>query len=171
MYKVWLKRSHPGAIINRKYTDNDSYGYKSHHFWYGVHKYRPQAIIIDSGSTDGGPFKLGLGRKTVADESYSRDLTPYIAACAHYGCKLLIGSAGGDGSNKHVQEIYDIVSKIIVDEGFKFKVATINSGIPKELIKNKIKSSDISPCGPVPELVMDEVEAAVDVVAQMGVEP
>jgi hypothetical protein len=158
-------------ILKAIETNHASYGYKPHHFWHGVHDYRPDAIVIDSGSTDGGPFKLGMGRKTVADESYIRDLTPYLAACAHYGIKLLIGSAGGDGSDRHVKEIYDIVTKIIEDNGYQFKVATINSGIPKNLIKSKIQSADISPCGPVPELTLGEVDAAVDVVAQIGVEP
>lgn len=112
-----------------------------------------------------------MGRKTVADESYIRDLTPYITACAHYGIKLLIGSAGGDGSNKHVQEIYDIVQKIINDNGFKFKVATINSGVPKDLIRQKLAESKIGPCGPAPQLTEKDIDEAVDIVAQMGPEP
>jgi hypothetical protein len=136
-----------------------------------MEQYRPDAIVIDSGSTDGGPFKLGLGRKTVADESYIRDLTPYVIACAHYGCKLLIGSAGGDGSDKHVKEIYDMIAKIIETNGFNFKVATIFSSIKKDIIHQKLKDGKVGPCGPVPTLTADDVDAAVEVVAQMGVEP
>ncbi|KAF4809115.1 hypothetical protein CGCSCA5_v011778 [Colletotrichum siamense] len=147
------------------------YGYKSDHFWFGIHEYRPDAIVIDSGSTDGGPFKLGMGRKTVADESYIRDLTPYITACAHYGMKLLISSAGGDGSDKHVAEILTIVNKIIEDNGFKFKVATIGAAVPKGLIRQKLKDGKISPCGPVPPLTPEDIDSAVDIVAQMGPEP
>ncbi|CAI0652883.1 unnamed protein product [Colletotrichum noveboracense] len=147
------------------------YGYKSDHFWFGIHEYRPDAIVIDSGSTDGGPFKLGMGRKTVADESYIRDLTPYITACAHYGMKLLISSAGGDGSDKHVAEILAIVNKIVEDNGFKFKVATIGAAVPKDLIRQKPKDGKISPCGPVPPLTHEDIDSAVDVVAQMGPEP
>ncbi|KAJ0341873.1 hypothetical protein KNSL1_010921 [Colletotrichum chrysophilum] len=147
------------------------YGYKSDHFCFGIHEYRPDAIVIDSGSTDGGPFKLGMGRKTVADESYIRDLTPYITACAHYGMKLLISSAGGDGSDKHVAEILAIVNKIIEDNGFKFKVATIGAAVPKGLIRQKLKDGKISPCGPVPPLTPEDIDLAVDIVAQMGPEP
>lgn len=136
-----------------------------------MEQYRPDAIVIDSGSTDGGPFKLGLGRKTVADESYIRDLTPYVIACAHYGCKLLIGSAGGDGSDKHVKEIYDMIVDIIESNGFKFKVATIYSSMKKDIVQKKLEEGKISPCGPAPELSSGEVDAAVEIVAQMGVEP
>ncbi|KAJ0384595.1 hypothetical protein COL922a_008046 [Colletotrichum nupharicola] len=147
------------------------YGYKSDHFWFGIHEYRPDAIVIDSGSTDDGPFKLGMGRKTVADESYIRDPTPYITACVHYGMKLLISSAGGDGSVKRVAEILAIVNKIVEDNGFKFKVATIGAAVPKDLIRQKLKDGKISPCGPVPPLTNEDIDSAVDVVAQMGPEP
>lgn len=34
------------------------YGYRSEDFWYGITRHRPAAIIVDSGSTDGGPYKL-----------------------------------------------------------------------------------------------------------------
>ncbi|KAF3798012.1 hypothetical protein GCG54_00003914 [Colletotrichum gloeosporioides] len=132
------------------------YKYKSDHFWLGIHEYRPDAIVIDSGSTHGGPFKLDMGRKTVADESYIRGLTPYITACAHYGMKLLISSAGGDGSGKHVADILAIVNKIIEDNGFKFKSATIGAAVPRELIRQKLK---------------DGINSAVHVAAQMGPEP
>lgn len=50
------------------------YGYNSEHFWYGIEKYRPAAIIVDSGSTDGGPYKLGMKKMTCGRESYVRDL-------------------------------------------------------------------------------------------------
>ncbi|CAG9936490.1 unnamed protein product [Clonostachys rosea f. rosea IK726] len=147
------------------------YGYKADHFWYGIHEYHPDAIVIDSGSTDGGPFKLGMGRKTVADESYIRDLTPYVTTCAHYGIKLLVSSAGGDGSDKHLAEIVAIINKIIEDNGFKFKVATIGASVSKEIVLSKMKEGKISPCGPVPALTEQDVNTAVDIVAQMGPEP
>lgn len=112
-----------------------------------------------------------MGRKTVVDESYIRDLTPFITACAHYGMKLLISSAGGAGSNKHVAEILAIVNKIIEDNGFKFNITTIGAAVPKELIRQKLKDGKISPCGPVSPLTNEDIDSAVDVVAQMGHEP
>ncbi|THC97656.1 hypothetical protein EYZ11_002882 [Aspergillus tanneri] len=30
------------------------YGYRAEHFWYGIEKFAPKAIIVDSGSIDGG---------------------------------------------------------------------------------------------------------------------
>ncbi len=88
------------------------YGYRAEHFWYGIEKFSPKAIIVDSGSTDGGPYKLGLNKMTCGRESYVRDLTPILQACFHKKIQVLIGSVGGDGSDKHVQEMFEIVQEI-----------------------------------------------------------
>ncbi|KAM6509421.1 hypothetical protein FSOLCH5_012422 [Fusarium solani] len=147
------------------------YGYNSDHFWYGIKKYRPTAIIVDSGSTDGGPYKLGMGKMTCGRGSYIRDLEPILAACFHHKIKVLIGSVGGDGSNKHVAEMLAIVSEIADREGYSFKIATIEAGMDRELIKGRLADGRVGPCGPVDPLTQEDVDSAVDVVAQMGAEP
>lgn len=147
------------------------YGYDSNHFWYGIIKYKPAAIIVDSGSTDGGPYKLGMGKMTCGRGSYVRDLEPVLAACFHHKVKVLIGSAGGDGSNKHVAEMFDLVKEISNQNGYSFKVATIQAGMHREWIKSRISQKRVGPCGPVEPLEANVVDEAVDVVAQMGVEP
>ncbi|KAF7198528.1 hypothetical protein HII31_00267 [Pseudocercospora fuligena] len=169
------------------------YGYRSDHFWYGVEKYKPSAIILDSGSTDGGqciaktqstypliiadnavatgPYKLGMSRMTCGRGSYVRDLEPILNAAYHKKIKVLIGSVGGDGSEKHVQEMLDIVKSIAESKGYSFKVATINAGIDRELITSRIRAGKVGPCGPVEPLTEEVVHSAVDVVAQMGCEP
>lgn len=147
------------------------YGYRTEHFWYGIEKYSPKAIIVDSGSTDAGPYKLGLNKMTCGRGSYIRDLTPILQACYHKKIQVLIGSVGGDGSTKHVQEMLDMVKEIAEKEGFQFKVATIDAGISRDLVKSRIKMGKVGPCGPVETLTEEAVDSAVDVVAQMGSEP
>ncbi|PSN65632.1 hypothetical protein BS50DRAFT_556387 [Corynespora cassiicola Philippines] len=147
------------------------YGYNLDHFWYGVEQYRPAAIIVDSGSTDGGPYKLGMNKMTCGRGSYIRDLEPILAACFHHRIKVLIGSVGGDGSTKHVAEMLDIVTTISKDKGYNFKIATIDAGMDRNLIKSRIKAGKVGPCGPVEPLTENVVDAAVDVVSQMGAEP
>ena len=147
------------------------YGYNSDHFWYGISKYRPAAIIVDSGSTDGGPYKLGMKKMTCGRGSYVRDLEPILAAAFHYKIKVLIGSVGGDGSNHHVAEMLAIVTEIAKRQGYKFKIATIDAGMDRTFIKSRIAESRVSPCGPLEPLVSEAVDSAVDVVAQMGAEP
>jgi hypothetical protein len=147
------------------------YGYNVDHFWYGIQKFSPAAIILDSGSTDGGPYKLGMGKMTCGRGSYVRDLDTILAACYHYKIKFLISSVGGDGSNRHVKEMLEIVSEISQCKGYHFRVATINAGIDRGFIKSRIGRGMVSPCGPVGPLASDVVDGAVDVVAQMGAEP
>jgi hypothetical protein len=147
------------------------YGFKSEHFWYGIEKYKPKAIIVDSGSTDAGPYKLGMNKMTCGRDSYIRDLTPMLQAVHYRKVKLLIGSAGGDGSDKHVQEMLEMLEEISDAQGFRLKIATINAGIDRGLIKKRIKGGKVGPCGPVKPLTEEEVDKAVDVVAQMGAEP
>lgn len=147
------------------------YGYDSDQFWYGIRKYRPAAIIVDSGSTDGGPYKLGMGKMTCGRGSYIRDLEPILAACFHHRIKVLIGSVGGDGSDKHVSEMLAIVTDIAKCHGYHFKIATINAGFDREFIKAKIAKGKVGPCGPVEPLLPEVVDGAVDIVGQMGAEP
>ncbi|KAL3456021.1 CoA-transferase family III domain-containing protein [Aspergillus heterothallicus] len=147
------------------------YGYRAEHFWHGIEKFSPKAIIVDSGSTDGGPYKLGLNKMTCGRESYIRDLTPILQACFHKKIQVLIGSVGGDGSDKHVQEMLGIVREIAAQEGFSLKVATINAGFNRGLLTERIGGKEVSPCGPVEELTVESAERAIDIVAQMGAEP
>jgi len=84
--------------------------------------YKPTAIIVDSGSTDPGPYLMGTGLKLCSKSSYVRDLTPMLEASSKYGTKLLISSAGGDGSNAHVDELLEIIREIATDKGYNFKV-------------------------------------------------
>ncbi|RXK37323.1 hypothetical protein M231_05389 [Tremella mesenterica] len=128
-------------------------------------------IIADCGSTDSGPQKLCFGLLTAPRESYLRDMRPIFAMAHERGFKVLFGSAGGHGSNSHVDEFADIVNQICKEEGYSFKVAKIYAEIDKDLIKSHIANGTCTPCGPVPELTDEEVEKCPRVVAQMGCEP
>ncbi|KAJ5092501.1 hypothetical protein NUU61_007371 [Penicillium alfredii] len=147
------------------------YGYRPEHFWYGIETFSPKAIIVDSGSTDGGPYKLGLNKMTCGRDSYIRDLTPILQACFHRKIKVLVSSVGGDGSDKHVEEMLEMVREIASRHGLSFNVATIRSGVEKELIKEHVQGHKVSGCGPVEELTADSVDRSIDIVAQMGADP
>ncbi|KAG2180074.1 hypothetical protein INT43_003861 [Umbelopsis isabellina] len=130
-----------------------------------------KAIIVDSGSTDSGPQKLALGESTCPREAYVRDLAPILDACWHHSVKVLIGSAGGDGSNAHVDDFLDIIQEYSLRKKYKFKVIKIYSEIDKNVLHEAFDRGEISPCGAVPELEECEIDAATRVVAQMGMEP
>ena len=93
------------------------YGFKASDLESGLElaatKNAPTAIILDSGSTDSGPSKLALGSMTCPRSAYKQDLRQLITAVTKYRVPLLISSAGGDGSDAHVQEFLDIIREIL----------------------------------------------------------
>ncbi|KAL8291426.1 hypothetical protein RQP46_002404 [Phenoliferia psychrophenolica] len=129
------------------------------------------AIIADSGSTDSGPQKLALGSTTCPRDAYLRDLEPILRAAHRHQIPVLIGSAGGDGSNIHVDLFVELVHEISAKEGYSFLVASIYADISPELVVDQITAGTVIPCGPVPELTAKEARKATTIVAQMGAEP
>ena len=132
---------------------------------------KPHVITLDSGSTDSGPQKLGLGSMTCSREAYTRDLGVVLEAGAKHGIPVFISSAGGDGSDAHVDVFLEIAREIAAAKGLKFNAAAIYADIPKDLISKRLASGRVKPLGPVPDLTDSEIDAATVVVAQMGAEP
>lgn len=148
------------------------YGYRLDEFWYGIEHYHPAAIILDSGSTDAGPYILGMQDTMMCGyESYIRDLTPILEAAFYRKIKVMISSACGDGSNKHVEALFSMTQEIARSRGFSFKVATISTAIDRNTIKSRVLNGESSPCGPLDHLKVEDVDKAVEIVAQMGAEP
>lgn len=146
------------------------YGFPVKWFKEGL-KRNPDVIAIDSGSTDSGPHKLGTGAMTCSREAYIKDISLMLEACYEKKIPVFISSAGGDGSDQHVDEFLEIIKGIAREKGYHFKIAAIYSNVDKSYLKSKLKEGKISPCGPVPELTEEEIDRATTIVAQMGVEP
>ncbi|EPE33569.1 hypothetical protein GLAREA_06582 [Glarea lozoyensis ATCC 20868] len=135
----------------------------------------PTALILDSGSTDGGPLKLATGSMTAPRVAYIRDLRKLLALSHEFKVPVIISSAGGDGTNEHVDEVLAIVQEIIEEEpktNYKFKAVGIYSGVTKVKVLKALAADEVTGCGvSVPALTTQDVEDATVVVAQMGPEP
>lgn len=75
----------------------------------------PTAIILDSGSTDSGPSKLALGTMSCPRASYERDWGKLIKLSRQYRVPIIISSAGGDGTDEHVDVMLDIIRELAED--------------------------------------------------------
>lgn len=75
----------------------------------------PTAIILDSGSTDSGPNKLALGQMSAPRSHYYRDLEKLLRLVDRFHVPLIISSAGGDGSDGHVEMIRGVVEEIAAE--------------------------------------------------------
>lgn len=147
------------------------YGYDAAVFLEYCERRRPHAICCDSGSTDSGPQKLALGTTTCPREAYVRDLAPLVFAAVKYKIPVLIGSCGGSGTNAQVDLFAEIIRELSNEHGYCVRVAKIYSEFDKAVVKSNIESGKVSPCGPVPPLTVEDVDATTVVVGQMGAEP
>ncbi|GAD96986.1 hypothetical protein NECHADRAFT_90636 [Paecilomyces variotii No. 5] len=156
------------------------YGFSDAHFEYGLELARkkdaPTAIILDSGSTDSGPSKLAFGSMTCPRASYVRDLRKLVRSVQDYRMPLLISSAGGDGSDSHVEELLDIIKEILDSpdtvRSTSLKVIAIYSEPSRDVVVEKFESGKVSGCGPcVPQLTLQDIQATSTIVGQIGPEP
>lgn len=148
------------------------YGFPKQSFMNGIAE-KPDAIVVDAGSTDAGPHKLGKGVAIVSDEASRRDLELIITEAAKAGIPAIVGSAGGAGARVHVERTLYIISSIIKEHHLEnLKTAVIWADIPKEFIWQKVKDRKVEKLGNlVKELTEERLEKSSGVVAQMGHEP
>jgi hypothetical protein len=76
----------------------------------------PTAIILDSGSTDSGPQKLALGSMSCPRSAYEKDLAKLLRLVRTFRVPLIFGSAGGDGTDEHVEALGEIIEEIASKE-------------------------------------------------------
>ena len=150
------------------------YGYPRASLEEGMSR-KPHVIAVDGGSTDGGPYYLGIestgGSASGFIEMLSHDVGPLLEAAISAKIPLIIGSAGFAGAELHLQATVMVIRNVAESLGLRFRMAVIHAEIEKDYVRGKLREGKINPLGPVPELTEDEVEASVRIVGQMGVEP
>src|ERR1700716_2986678 len=62
----------------------------------------PHFIACDAGTTDAGPFSLGMGTPAFPREAVKRDLTLILCAGRKANIPVIIGSAGTAGGGGHL---------------------------------------------------------------------
>lgn len=147
------------------------YGYPMESFLKGMRR-NPDAIVVDAGSTDAGPHKLGAGVAIVSRQACKKDLEPMIVEGRKYRIPIIIGSAGGSGGRVHVLWTLEIIQEILKEQQIKSKIAIVWGDIDKEIILKKMKQGKLQPLGSlVGELTEEKLKETNAVVAQMGHEP
>ncbi len=146
------------------------YGIPEADFWRGIDA-GADAVVIDAGSTDPGPYLLGLGKMIVAASALERDLRLILVGCDKNGIPLLIGSAGGPGIGRHVDQTVELVHRIARDEGYRLKVAAIYADVEPELVRQRLDQGRLTPCASAPPASRADIDACEHIVAQMGMEP
>ncbi|WP_136608668.1 acyclic terpene utilization AtuA family protein [Paenibacillus dokdonensis] len=148
------------------------YGFPKASFQKGMEQ-RPDAIVVDAGSTDAGPHKLGAGTAIVSKQACKKDLELMITAGAASGIPVIIGSAGGSGARIHVEWTQSIVMEIVKEHQLSdLNIAVIWADIPHEVVKASLAAGKCEPLNlTVKPLTEERLEETSRIVAQMGHEP
>ena len=146
------------------------YGFPAEDFNRGMEMH-PDAVILDSGSTDPGPYMLGTGQTLVKPMAYARDLRMILSGIGDKKIPLLIGSAGGAGTRENVEFIVKTISSLCNEMGLHKKIVKIYADIDKDLVLQKLKEGKIGSCSSSPQATEKDVLESERIVAQMGAEP
>jgi hypothetical protein len=140
-------------------------------YWAAVDR-RPDAIVADAGSGDIGANYLGSGAEYNPREWEKHDLRLMLLASRHLGVPMIVGSAGGAGTDAAVDRYCDIVSEIAREEDLSgFVMARIYSELDQEMLAERAASEEITGLGRRAALTPHDVRRCSRVVAMMGVEP
>ena len=131
---------------------------------------RPHVIGADMGSIDPGPAYLGSGRMATTPALSKRDLALVLEGARRLEVPLLIGSAGTAGTQAQLDEVVHLVREIAHQGGLRFKLATIQADMPRERIIRAVAGGKVKPIGAIEALDRGTVDAAANVVGQMGLE-
>lgn len=146
------------------------YGFPEEDFLRGIEA-NPHAVVLDGGSTDPGPYLLGLPKMITPQGAIERDLRIILEGCYRKKIPLLIGSAGGPGIRLHVDQIAELVRQIAKEKGYDCKVAAIYSEVAPELVRERLRQGRVTPCASAPPATESDIDSSERIVAQMGMEP
>lgn len=148
------------------------YGFPDTSFRRGLDD-NPDAIIVDAGSTDAGPHKLGAKTAIVSRMAAKKDLKRIIGGGIEKRIPVIISSAGGSGGKEHVEWTLSIVQELFIEENWpSVKTAVIWADIPDKAILDAMEKDHVIPMGEnIPPLTKEKLMQTTGVVAQMGYEP
>lgn len=147
------------------------YGFPEQSFMNGL-AFELHGIVVDAGSTDGGPHKLGAGVSIVSKRAVKKDLDIMITQGLPRNIPIIIGSAGGSGARTHVNWTLDIIDEILDERGLQAKVSVIWADFTQEEIHLASEEGRIKGLSPnIPPLTRERIDSTNSIVAQMGHEP
>jgi hypothetical protein len=128
-------------------------------------------IGCDAGSTDPGPGPLATGTCMFSKAAVKRDTEIMVSRAVAANIPLVIGSAGTSGSDAGLAWMRDIVREIARERGLHFKLAAIHSEVSKETVREHLGAGRVRALPPSAPLAEGDIDAALHIVAMMGVEP
>lgn len=134
-------------------------------------KHNPRFLGCDAGSTDPGPYYLGSGKAFVSREACKRDAALLLRAARKNNIPLIIGSAGGTGSERGLSWLRGIIEEIALEQDLHFRMACIHAEQDKSYLRKLLAEGKIDALESFPSLDEITINRADHIVGVMGVEP
>src|SRR5580700_5244954 len=131
----------------------------------------PHFIACDAGTTDAGPFSLGMGTPAFPREAVKRDLSLILRAGRKANIPVIIGSAGTAGGDVHVDWALEIAREIVAEHHLTLRTAVIYAEQDKAYLKRLLQQNRILPLDPAPTISEGIIDSSSRIVGMMGVEP
>ncbi len=152
-------------------TGTLGYGFDVADFHRVLTEYQADAIAIDAGSTDPGPYYLGSGEPFTNKLEVKDELGTMIAAGLEHGIPVIVGSCGGAGAAPHLQWTIDIVEELAKERSWTFRMATIAADVDGGLVAERWRHGETSPLDHDEPLSEETLAETSRMVGQMGYEP
>ena len=112
----------------------------------------PDLIAADAGSTDSGPAYLANAMCKTSRQMLKHDLAIMVKGSREANIPVMIGSCGTCGSDAGVEEVADIVTEILHENGWHAKIAKVYSEVQRDLLKEKYAQGKIHALEGAPEI-------------------
>lgn len=126
---------------------------------------------VDAGSTDPGPYYLGSGKSFTDRGAVKRDLSLALPKALSHKAPFIIGTAGGAGSERHVNWVREIIYEIAREQGLSFKMGVVYSDVSKEYVLKKFEDGKIINMSDEMPLDKNAIEESTAMVSQIGIAP
>ena len=80
-------------------------------FAWAIEETKPDALAMDAGSMDCGPWYLGAGKAHSPTLDILWDLEHVLCQAVPRGIPVIIGSAGGSGARAHVDTTVEMIKR------------------------------------------------------------
>lgn len=106
---------------------------------------RPDAICIDGGSTDSGPFYLGASTSKYSRQSTRSEWRQLMQARAELNVPLLLGSCGTCGTDAMVDWMFDMTVELAQELGQSLKVVRLYSEQSTDVLIDALANDRMTP--------------------------
>lgn len=126
---------------------------------------------VDAGSTDPGPYYLGSGKSFTDRSAVKRDLALALPKALSHKAPFIIGTAGGAGSDIHVNWVKDIIKEIAEEQNLSFRLGVVLSDVTNEYVLEKFENNKIINMSIDAPIDRCAIEESTRIVSQIGIAP